>query len=120
MRTKTISHHGITIFHMDFSKLTSEQEIKMVLEESKKHIRNQPPRSTIGLANIEEMHFNNQIKDLFMEFVKGNKPFMKASAIVGVSGLKQVVFNGIMKLTGRDVKSFANEIQAKDWLVQQN
>lgn len=119
MRTSTLKHHGISVFYMDFSNLKTEAEIKLVIEESKSFIRKQSPSSTYGLANIEEMHFNNSIKDIFLEFVKGNKPYMKASAIVGVSGLKQILFNGIMKMTGRDVKSLDNVDQAKDWLLTQ-
>ena len=115
-----ISHHGKNIFYMDFSGLKSEEEIKSVIEQSIRHIRSQPPKTSICLANILEMHFNNNIKDIFMDFVKGNKPYMKASAIVGVTGLKQILFNGIMKMTGRDVKSFNELNQAKEWLASQN
>jgi len=120
MRTQNINFQGKNIFFMDFSGLKSENEIKNVIEESKSIIRCQAPGSAICLANIEQMHFNNQIKDLFLDFVKGNKPYMKASAIVGVSGLKQILFNGIMKVTGREVKSFDSENQAKEWLISQN
>ncbi len=120
MRTSTVNHKGRTIFYMDFSDLKAEAEIKAVLDESKAYIRRQPLSSVYGLANIEEMHFNNNIKEFFLEFVKGNKPYMKASTIVGVTGLKQILFNGIMKMTGRDVKSCNTISQAKEWLVSQN
>ncbi len=119
-RTQSITFKGKSIFFMDYTGLKSEVEIKAVIEEAKLFIRKQPLGSTISLANIDQMHFNNQIKDLFMDLVKGNKPYMKASAIVGVSGLKQILFNGIMKMTGRDVKSFNDENQAKEWLIAQN
>ncbi len=116
-RTQSISFQGKNIFYMDFSNLKSEQEIKSVIEESKSFIHRQAQGSAISLANIEGMHFNSQIRDLFQDFVKANKPYMKASAIIGVSGLKQMVFNGIMKMSGRDVKSFDSENQAKVWLA---
>jgi hypothetical protein len=119
MRTSTTNYKGRIIFYMDFSDLKAEAEIKEVLDESKAYIRRQPMASVYGLANIEEMHFNNTIKEYFLEFVKGNKPYMKASTIVGVTGLKQILFNGIMKMTGRDVKSCNSISQAKEWLVSQ-
>jgi hypothetical protein len=120
MRVNTINHQGKRIFFLDFSNLKSENEIKSVIEESKTIIRQQALGTTICLANIEEMHFNNQIKDIFLDFVKGNKPYMKASAIIGVKGLRQILFNGIMKVSGRDVKSFDSENQAKEWLISHN
>ena len=120
MRVQTTTYQGKRIFILDFSNLKSEGEIKSVIEESKTVIRKQSIGSSICLANIEEMHFNNQIRDLFIDFVKGNKPYMKASAIIGVKGLKQILFNGIMKVSGRDVKSFNTENEAKEWLVSHN
>jgi hypothetical protein len=120
LRSKIITHQGREILYQDFSGLRTADEVNAVITESRKYFHSQPLGTAMSLANIEEMHFNNQIKDLFMNFVKENKPYMKASAIIGVTGLKQIVFNGIMKLTGRDVKSFNNEDQAKKWLISQN
>jgi hypothetical protein len=63
------------------------------------------------------MHFNNEIKELFQNFIKGNKPYVKAGAVIGLNGLQQIIYNGLMKLTGREIKSFASFESAKDWLV---
>jgi len=119
-KSQVIQHQGKNIFYMDFSGLRNNEEIAQVIQESKLFIRSQLPKSVYGLANIENMHFNNDIKDLFSDFVKGNKEFMRASAVVGVTGLKQIVFNGLMKVTGREVKSFDNINVAKDWLISKN
>ena len=98
-----IEAHGVKVYYIDFTNLQSEQEIEAVLYESKSLIRSQPQKTMINLANIEGMHFNNRIKELFVEYVKGNAPYVRHSAIVGVNGLKRIVFNGVMKLSGRDV-----------------
>jgi hypothetical protein len=65
------------------------------------------------------MHFNNDVKEIFAAFAKGNKDYIKASAVIGVSGLRQFMFNNIMKISGRDVKSFNDPNAAKDWLLNQ-
>jgi hypothetical protein len=116
-KTKMINHQGVNIYYIDFSNLGSAPEVDQVMKESKSFIRSQKPASMITLANIEGMHFNGDIKELFTEFVSGNKPYVKASAIVGVSGLKQIVFNAIVKMTGREIRAFENVNVAKDWLV---
>ena len=72
-----------------------------------------------SLTSLEGMHFNNTIKEMFAEIAKSNKPYVKAGAIIGITGLKQFMFNGIMKLSGRDVKCFDSIEQAKSWLVNQ-
>jgi hypothetical protein len=119
-RTQTINHQGKNIFYMDFSNLQSMEEIHSVMNEAKAFILKQPKASVIALTNIDEMHFNNQIRDMFAEFIKNNKPHIKTSAIIGISGLKHILFNGLMKLTGRDIKSFTTIELAKNWLVIQN
>ena len=105
---------------MDFTNLNNVQEIKSLINESVAHIRKQPQNSLLTLTNIEGMHFSNEIKDLFGDFIKGNKPYVKAGAVVGLSGLQQILYNGLMKITGRDIKSFGSINEAKDWLVSKN
>lgn len=119
-RTQQIIHGGKKIFHMDFTNLNNVQEIKGVINESIQHIRKQPVGSTLTLTDLNGMHFSNEIKDLFSDFIKGNKPYVKAGAVVGLSGLQQILYNGLMKLTGRDIKSFSNHQSAKDWLASMN
>ncbi len=119
-RTQLIYYRGKQIFFHDYSTLQSGKEIEEVMNSVKAYIHVQAPMTVYSLASIEGMHFNNVIKDMFSELLKSNKPYVKASAIVGVTGLKQIVFNGIMKLTGRDVKAFSSMEMAKDWLASQN
>jgi hypothetical protein len=119
-KAQQLVHNGKTIFHMDFSNLKDPVEIKNLINESVRHIRNQPPASVLTLTNIEGMHFNNEIKDLFNDFIKGNKPYVKAGAVLGVAGLQQIIYNSLMKVTGRDIKAFSKSEEAKNWLVGKN
>jgi hypothetical protein len=105
---------------MDFSNMNNTNEIKSLINESIRYIRAQPPASILTLTNIQGMHFSNEIKDLFSDFVKGNKPFVKAGAVIGMSGMQQIVYNGLMKVTGRDIKAFNTAEEAKNWLVSKN
>jgi len=57
---------------------------------------------------------------LFAEVAKRNKPHVKISTVVGVSGLKLIMYRAIMKLAGRNDGCFSNFEQAKDLLVRQN
>ena len=118
-RTQIIDHQGKKIFFIDFSDLTSVAEIKKVILDAQKYICSQPKSSVNTLTSVEGTHFNNEIKDLFADFLKGNKPFVKASAIIGISGLKQIMFNSLMVISGRDSHSFSTLDQAKDWLTRQ-
>ena len=116
-RTQQINHNGKTIYFMDFSGLRDVHEIKGVITQSVAHIRSKPSQSVFTLTNIKDMHFSSEIKEMFTDFVKGNKPFVKAGAVVGLNGLQQIIYNGMMKITGRDIKSYNTLDSAKDWLA---
>ena len=88
-----ISHSGKKIYYMDFSVLRHVGEIEEIIKTAKEHIRNQPLGSTLTLSNIDGMHFNSEIKGVFADFVSGNKPHIKASAVVGLSVLSRIVYN---------------------------
>jgi hypothetical protein len=119
-RVQIIQHQGKKILYIDFTSLDSVDLISSVLQEVKTYVHAQPPFSVYSLVNVEGMHFNNKVKEMFTEVVKSNKPYVKASAVIGVSGLLQIMFNGLMKITGREVKSFNSLELAKNWLVSQN
>lgn len=64
-------------------------------------------------AGIEYM---NRLKAL------GNTVFkehMKCSAVLGVTGLKKILFNGYSRATGAtNIKAFSHRDEALDWLVK--
>lgn len=112
-----INHKGKDIFYMDFSKLSSKRKISNLIEKSIEYIRSQPPNSLLTMTNIQGMHFSIEIKDMFTQFVKGNKPYVSAGTVLGMAGLQSIVYNGIMKLTGRNIKSMKSIDEAKEWLI---
>jgi hypothetical protein len=116
---KTLTYKDKQIIHISFKGMSSLDDICDLIERSKLLIHSQPAKSVYSVTDITDMHVSPQIKDMFLDFIKSNKPYMKASAVIGVTGLKQFIFNTITKLTGRDIKSFDSEQQAKDWFALQ-
>jgi hypothetical protein len=102
---------------MDFSNMTTQEEVVDLIDTSTQHIRIHSPSTLLTLTNIENMHFNSDIKTLFTSFVKGNKPFVKIGAVVGISMIQSFLYNTIMKTTGRNLKSFKSLDDAKNWIV---
>ena len=46
-----------------------------------------------------------------------NKPYVLASALLGVTGLRKVVLNSVVSITGRKFEVFDSDQKAKDWLT---
>jgi hypothetical protein len=81
------------------------------------YIRRQLPRSIYTLTNITRMYFNTEIFNRISVYARQNEPYVKASAVVGMSGLMQIFYNNFTKISGRDVKAFCSEAEAKEYLL---
>ncbi|WP_066633571.1 SpoIIAA family protein [Labilibacter marinus] len=118
-RVSLIEHKGAKVAYLNFSGLKTIEEAEKAIQESKNYIRIQPENSVLTLSNMENMHFNSDIKNEFSTFIGGNKPYVKAGAVIGLSGLLRIIYNGVNKITGRNIKSFDTKEDALDWLSMQ-
>ncbi len=115
-KPELINYNGKTFFFMDFSNMKTKEEVITLIKPSAEYIRSQPEQSVLTLTNIGGMHFNSEIKNAFTDFISGNKIHVKAGAVYGLGGLQRIVYNGLMKVTGRDLRSFETMSQAQEWL----
>lgn len=115
-KAKLISYGGKNIYFMDFSNMKSKDEIIALIAKSSSYIRSSAPNSVLTLTNISKMHFSSEIKELFTSFVSGNKPYVKAGSVVGISGIQSILYNAIMRITGTNLKSMKSIDDAKEWL----
>jgi hypothetical protein len=116
-RVSTIEHRETPIIAIDFSGLADPADIAAVISRAKRTIHAAPPASLLTLTDVSGMRFNPEITLAMREFADSNKPFVQAAALLGVSGLKQVVFNTVKRLSGRRIEAFDDPATAKDWLV---
>lgn len=112
-----ISYKGKTIVYLDFSDMKKVDDIKICLNEGCEYIRKQSPNSVLTLTNTENMFFNNEVRKHFEEKVKGNAPYVKAGAIIGMTGLISIMYSAFVRFTGRNLKLFKSKEEALDYLV---
>lgn len=115
-RVQFIQHKGRKILHLNFADCRSD-EVLQVIEQAKSTIKTQSHQSVYTLTDVTNTAFNSAVSEAMKEFVLHNKPYVAASAVVGVTGLKQIIFNAVMKLTGRKLTAFEDLNAAKDWLA---
>jgi len=117
-RVQFIQHKGKKILHLNFADCTPD-EVLQVIEISKAAIRTQSPQSVHTLTDVTNTAFNSKVSEAMKEFVIHNKPYVIAAAVVGVTGLKQIIYNAIMRFSGRKLTAFDTLAEAKDWLAAQ-
>jgi hypothetical protein len=49
-----------------------------------------------------------------------NRPFIRYGAVIGLDGIKKIMVNSILKISGRsNMKFFHSRQEAIDWIVSQ-
>lgn len=111
-----IEHKGKEILFIDFSNSELDEVLK-IIEESKVVIKSKPQNSLLTLTDVSNTSFNENITEAFKEYTIHNKPYVKAGAVVGVTGLRKIIYMAVAKFSGRNLALLDDIEQAKEWLV---
>ena len=103
---------------IDFSDARAE-ELDDTATDAAEIIRARPPRSVLTLTDVTGVAVNKATGRRIEEYLTGNKPYVRAAAVVGVSGIVSAILATMRLVTGRSISSFANHEEALDWLVRQ-
>jgi len=87
-RTRFIDHRGTRILVLDYSGLKSADEALREIDNSKRIVAMQPPKSLLVLTSVREARYNAAVLQALKELAAHNEPHVKASAIVGMGGLQ--------------------------------
>ena len=116
-----INYKGKSILCLDVAglKLKDKTEFKKLVDDAEEQIRKHPPKSLLVITNVTDTGFDTEVSAIMGEYAMHNTPYIKASALVGVSGVQKIVLAAIKALTGRDFFLTDSVEEAKDWLIQQ-
>jgi len=116
-----LSHKSKNIFCLDITYLRMKdvQEIQKYVEQARQKIGKQPAKSVLHITNVTHTGFNTDISNIIKEYAMHNTPYIKASAIVGMTGLQKIIYTAIKTFTGRDFYLANTMEEAKEWLVKQ-
>ena len=117
-RVSYIYHQGRQILFLDFANCSVDEALG-IINEAGPLISEQKEKSVLTLTDVTGARYNHDVTHAMKEFAKGNTPFVKASAVVGLDGMKKIIYNVIIKVSGRNISVFDDIEHAKDWLVEQ-
>lgn len=116
-----IIHKGKSILFIDASgfKVHDDDALLKFVEQAKQKIRSYPPKSLLIITDVTNSQFDTGMAETFKEFGKHNTPYVKASAVVGLSGLQKIIFIAIKTVTGREFYVAKSIEDAKEWVIRQ-
>ncbi|MDO8488695.1 MAG: hypothetical protein Q7S42_01075 [Candidatus Omnitrophota bacterium] len=117
-RVSFITYKNKNILFIDLSGCSKDHALE-VIKLTKNIIKGQPKSSVLALADINNE--NLYIPDLFLamqEFVKHNKPYIKASAIIASEERLKLFIDTLSYSSNRKFSIFDDAQKAKDWLIK--
>jgi trimethylamine:corrinoid methyltransferase-like protein len=116
-----LNHKGKNILCLDIADMKTQDkpEFHKHIELAKEKIRKMPEKSTLIITNVTNIRFDTEMANSIKKYAEHNTPYVKASAIVGLSGLQKIIYMAVKTITGRDFY-LANTLEdAMEWLVKQ-
>jgi hypothetical protein len=83
-------------------------------------VEKEPPKSILCISDVTGGVGTPEITQMLKNFTKHNEPYMKMTAVIGVVGVKKIIFSGVLMFTGRKnlvIKDSKQE--ALEWLAEQ-
>ena len=116
-KIKWIEFKEKKILYLDYRGLNNEDEMINLLEEFSDYIKTINTKVLL-LTNYTDTYSTQKYLDKLKENGKKNALFFEKSAVIGIEGIKKVLFKTYTFFTGEtNIKLFNNEDDAKEWLV---
>lgn len=109
---------GKQIFFINFRDASSAQGMT-VIASARAAIARCAPKSVLTLTDVTNANYDDTVTDALKQLAASNRPFVKAAAVVGVTGLRKVIFNMLIMFTGRQMSLFNDLDSARKWLATQ-
>ncbi len=117
-RVELLEHAGKRIVAIDFSHC-SPADLYALFDQAKKLIAAEGKGAALTLTNVTETRFDDEVTKAFKAYLEHNKPYVRAAAVLGLTGLRKALFTAINVAVRRDVRPFDDRDTALKWLVAQ-
>ena len=120
-RYREYTLEGKSFVEIDFSGLMETDNFLDLAKKINQDISKYPKKSVYTITNIENIRwFEQSIRDIVVAYMKGNEPYVKYGAVIGLDGVSRLLVSSIIKMTGRKnmYLAFSKE-QAIEWLLKQ-
>jgi len=120
MGVRWVEHLGKRILYVDYSECTNEAEMLAVYEQQAQQMRMQPKKTSV-LSNFGDASIGSAYMKRVTEGGQSQASAMlEKAAFVGVGGLKGILLEGYIRVTGlgEKIRAFDNDADALAWLTK--
>ena len=116
-RVRYLHHNGERILYLDFSKFPNPRDAEEHIARAREVIDKEPANNSLRtLTNVEDTAFDAGMAQSLWKLAKANKPYVRAAAVVGITGAKATLLKLVQSMSGREFAVFKDVEAAKHWL----
>ena len=116
-----ITYKGKDIIYLDYRGLKKPEEFQEkvgeTIKRTKYYLENNI-KDILVLTDLNDSYIYGNATKFLKESTKMARPFVKKSAVIGISGAKRILLNMVNLFSGYETKAFQTIEEAKDWLVK--
>ena len=116
-RVTFIEHMGKRVLFINYAHCDIAM-LKAVSEEMHRVISKEPPNSVLTLNDVTGTSFDTESVAVLKSKVAANAPYVRRAAVIGITGLQQLIYEGVQKFSERKIPLFSTRREALDYLVK--
>ena len=116
-RVQFIEFCGRRVLFIDYSHCDVAM-LKNVSEEGHRVIAREQPNSVLTLNDVTGTNFDKESVAVLQAMVAGNAPYVRRAAVIGISGLQRLIYEGVQAFSSRRIPQFPSRQEALEWLVK--
>lgn len=116
VRTTIQPDVGFSLCIFDFTNIDTDDEAFEAIAEAKAIVETSAPKSLHALTDITGSHASLRVIHALIDLGKHNAPYVRRSAVVGLSALQRVTLREVVRFSGRDLRAFEFRDLAIAWL----
>ncbi|MBN1591422.1 MAG: hypothetical protein JW888_18055 [Pirellulales bacterium] len=124
MKSRWITYGDKRILYCDYTHfaLSDFDELKAELDTVVALLLQEPEKSVLALTDIRGSIASRPVIAMFKRAATVTAKHVRKQAVVGVTGLKKVLFDAVVYVSRQPAKAFGDleEEEAKDWLVEKD
>lgn len=97
---------------------TDIQALQMENDAADAVICQQLEGSVLCLVDIRDSVGSSEVVAIMKNSAKRTKPYIRKMAVVGVTGVKRILADAVVRFSGRDLVFFDDMQSAQEWLVK--
>jgi hypothetical protein len=118
-RIEEFTSNGKNLVYYDLSDFKTNDEFLEFTKVAKESIAKYAEHSLLTIANIRDVKFDSETKNIMADWMEYNKPYVKFGTVIGFDGIKKIMVNAILKLSGRKNIAFvSNKERAIEFLLK--